>query len=187
MWLLIAGCRWKKNKSFKCACVSNSYSTVTAQRTGGLPLTHLFVFLLHFTLTWTAGMGLWHCVCTMYVCVCVCLYKGWLVYVSPSLAESNLPGWAHKSRWGMEMGMKTVVCVCVCDSFTKLIPVVSGAVGGGARISSDVVFALLDVNIVSGSLSMMWLICLIPSCMASHFLLTVGLDHRAPRWKWIAI
>lgn len=187
MWLLIAGCRWKKNKSFKCACVSNSYSTVTAQRTGGLPLTHLFVFLLHFTLTWTAGMGLWHCVCTMYVCVCVCVFTkaGWCMFL-PLLRKAISQvepinqggGW----KWGWRLW-----CVCVCDSFTKLIPVVSGAVGGGARISSDVVFALLDVNIVSGSLSMMWLICLIPSCMASHFLLTVGLDHRAPRWKWIAI
>lgn len=67
-----------------------------------------------------------------FMTLCVCVSNGGLVYVSPSLVESNLPGWAHKSRWGMEMVMKTVcntcvwVCVWACGSFTKLIPVGSG-------------------------------------------------------------
>lgn len=99
-------------------CVSDSYSRLTAQRTGGLPRAHLFVLRLHFTLTRAAGprfMSLRPRVCfKTQAGVCFPLH----------LVESNLsPGRAHKSRWGMGMNSARVK-----ESLTLFtdVPVVGG-------------------------------------------------------------
>lgn len=105
-------------------CVSDSYSRLTAQQTGGLPRAHLFVFQLHFTLTWAAGPGLCHC-----ACVCVSFKNQAGVCFPLHLVESNLsPGRAHKSRWGM--GMNSARVKREFDSFFFLLSLYLSLAGG---------------------------------------------------------
>lgn len=77
-------------------------------------------------------------------------------------------------------GWEWTLCVWL---FAELIPVVSGAL----RISSDGVFAFLDINVALASLSVTWPISLIPSSEVPHFLHTTRLEHRVSHWKWTAI
>lgn len=148
----------EKNQSFKLATViPDSLLVGPVLRP---PLAHLFVFLLHFTLTSTPGLGLWHCVCVRWCLRRVCVVG--YMFLSLSLVKSNLPGWAHKSRLGVgcENGDEDRFRVCAAivrlSLYPSFIPVDIGGVAIACR--SCICFCLTSML---ASLSVTWPIALV--------------------------
>lgn len=120
---------WLRDVDRKKKSIIDSYSRLTARRTSALPLAHLFVFLLHFTLTCTPGLGLWHCVC---VRGCVFEKAAWCMFL-PLLWKAIYQVELINQGGGMEMGMKTAAYMRVRGSLPELIPVDTGGVAISCR------------------------------------------------------